>query len=81
MIKLIMPKFTFHNSPRVDRELEIQTYSQTHSRVQSMTLKKSVDINRLLNRVKIDQQNEKKQKVIFLGSAILIVGMTGLLFL
>jgi len=46
-----------------------------------MTLKKSVDINRLLNRVKIDQQNEKKQKVIFLGSAILIVGMTGLLFL
>jgi hypothetical protein len=77
MIKLIMQKFTFHNSPRADRELEIQTYS----RAQPVTLKKSVDINRLLNRVKVNQQNEKKQKVIFLCSAILVVGMTGLLFL
>ena len=33
--------------------------------------KRIVDINKLLNRVKIDQKNETKRKIIFYSSAIL----------
>ena len=38
----------------------------------------NVDINKLLNRVKIDQQNEKKFKVVFFGSGILLLVFMGL---
>jgi len=40
---------------------------------------KIVDINNLLNRVKIDKKNEFRQKIIFFGSAIAILVFTGFL--
>ncbi|MDA9083840.1 hypothetical protein N9J90_01510 [Candidatus Pelagibacter sp.] len=36
--------------------------------------KRIVDINKLLNRVKIDQKNENKKKIIFYCSVVLIIG-------
>jgi len=37
--------------------------------------KRIVDINKLLNRVKIDQKNERKRKIIFYSLAILALGL------
>ena len=39
--------------------------------VQYIDQKRIVDINKLLNRVKIDQKNERKRKIIFYSSTIL----------
>ena len=40
------------------------------------TYKKSiVDINKLLNRVKIDQKNETKRKIIFYSLTTLVLGL------
>ena len=41
--------------------------------------KKIVDINKLLNRVKIDQKNETKRKIIFYSSTILGLSLLGTL--
>ena len=37
--------------------------------------KRIVDINKLLNRVKIDQKNETKRKIIFYSLTILALGL------
>ena len=37
--------------------------------------KRIVDINKLLNRVKIDQKNETKRKIIFYSSSVLVLGL------
>ena len=37
--------------------------------------KRIVDINKLLNRVKTDQKNETKRKIIFYSSVILILSL------
>ena len=37
--------------------------------------KRIVDINKLLNRVKIDQKNERKRKIIFYSLTILALGL------
>ena len=39
-----------------------------------------VDINKLLNRVKIDQKNETKRKIIFYSSIVLGLSLLGTLF-
>ena len=41
--------------------------------------KRIVDINKLLNRVKIDQKNETKQKIIFYSLVILGLSLLGTL--
>ena len=41
--------------------------------------KRIVDINKLLNRVKIDQKNETKRKIIFYSSTILGLSLLGTL--
>jgi hypothetical protein len=38
----------------------------------------NVNINKLLNRVKIEKQNEKKHKIIFFSSGILLLILMGL---
>lgn len=40
--------------------------------------KKIVDINKLLNKVKIDEQSERKHKIIFFSSGILLLMFMGL---
>ena len=41
--------------------------------------KRIVDINKLLNRVKIDQKNERKRKIIFYSFVILGLSLLGTL--
>ena len=41
--------------------------------------KRIVDINKLLNRVKIDQKNETKRKIIFYSSTVLGLSLLGTL--
>ena len=43
--------------------------------VQYIDQKRIVDINKLLNRVKIDQKNETKQKIIFYSLTTLVLGL------
>ena len=43
--------------------------------VQYIDQKRIVDINKLLNRVRIDKKNETKRKIIFCSSIILALGL------
>ena len=45
------------------------------SKAQHISERQVVDINKLLNRVKIDQKNETKRKIIFYSSVILSLGL------
>ena len=45
--------------------------------VQYIDQKRIVDINKLLNRVKIDQKNETKRKIILYSSTILGLSLLG----
>ena len=47
--------------------------------VQYIDQKRIVDINKLLNRVKIDQKNETKRKIIFYSVIILTLSLLGTL--
>ena len=47
--------------------------------VQYIDRKRIVDINKLLNRVKIDQKNEAKRKIIFYSFVILGLSLLGTL--
>ena len=47
--------------------------------VQYIDQKRIVDINKLLNRVKIDQKNETKRKIIFYSATILGLSLIGYL--
>ena len=47
--------------------------------LQYIDQKRIVDINKLLNRVKIDQKNETKRKIIFYSSTVLGLSLLGTL--
>ena len=47
--------------------------------VQYIDQKRTVDINKLLNRVKMDKKNETKRKIIFYSSTILGLSLFGTL--
>ena len=47
--------------------------------LQYVDQKRIVDINKLLNRVKIDQKNETKLKIIFYSSTVLGLSLLGTL--
>ena len=65
-----MPKVYFHNEKSIDQKL----YT-----AQNVSEKQVVDINKLLNRVKIDQKNETKRKIIFYSLVILGLSLLGTL--
>ena len=69
-----MKKNIFYNT-RLDRkDLDIKELSYLRNTDQ----KQNVDINRLLNRVKIEQVHEKKEKIIFFSLGILLLGFMGI---
>ena len=43
--------------------------------VEQINQKKRVDINKLLNRVRIEKKNDNKRKIIFYSSVILSLGL------
>ncbi|MDB9831643.1 hypothetical protein OAC19_01005 [Candidatus Pelagibacter sp.] len=72
-----MPKNFFHNSKLSDQNLYIKNPHKINYSNQNMV----VDINKLLNRVKINEKKEKEQKFILLGYALLVLGLMGIFIL
>jgi hypothetical protein len=65
----------FHNGKSIDQNINTKRLFE----VQHIREKQVVDINKLLNRVKIDQKNETKRKFIFYSLAILGLSLLGTL--
>ena len=70
-----MPKVYFHNEKSIDQNINTKKLSK----VQNISERQVVDINKLLNRVKIDQKNETKRKIIFYSFTILGLSLLGTL--
>ena len=70
-----MPKVYFHNDKSIDQNINTKRLSEA----QHISEKQVVDINKLLNRVKIDQKNETKRKIIFYSFIILGLSLLGTL--
>ena len=70
-----MRKVYFHNGKSIDQNINTKRLSE----VQQVSEKQVVDINKLLNRVKIDQKNETKKKFIFYSLTILSLSLLGTL--
>ena len=66
-----MPKVYFHNEKSIDQN----TNTKRLSEAQHIGERQVVDINKLLNRVKIDQKNETKRKIIFYSLTILTLSL------
>ena len=70
-----MPKVYFHNKKSIDQNINTKRLSEA----QYIGERQVVDINKLLNRVKIDQKNETKRKIIFYSFTILGLSLLGTL--
>ena len=70
-----MQKVYYHNGKSIDQNINTKRLSE----VQQVSEKQVVDINKLLNRVKIDQKNEIKRKFIFYSLTILSLSLLGTL--
>ena len=70
-----MRKVYFHNGKSIDQNINTKRLSEA----QNVSEKQVVDINKLLNRVKIDQKNEVKRKIIFYSFIILGLSLLGTL--
>ena len=70
-----MRKVYFHDGKSIDQNINTKRLSEA----QYISKKKVVDINKLLNRVKIDQKNETKRKIIFYSLVILGLSLLGTL--
>ena len=70
-----MPKVYFYNEKSIDQNINTKRLSE----VQHIGERQVVDINKLLNRVKIDQKNETKRKIIFYSFIILGLSLLGTL--
>ena len=69
----IMRKVNFHNEKSIDQNINTKRLSE----LQQIGEKQVVDINKLLNRVKIDKKNEIKRKIIFYSFSILGLSLSG----
>ena len=70
-----MRKVYFHNEKSIDQNINTKRLSDA----QHIGERQVVDINKLLNRVKIDQKNDTKRKIIFYGFVILGLSLLGTL--
>ena len=70
-----MQKTYFHNRKHIsEKKVQKKTIP-----LQYIDQKRTIDINTLLNRVKIDQKNETKRKIIFYSSTVLGLSLLGTL--
>ena len=70
-----MQKTYFHDRKHIsEKKVQKKTIP-----LQYIDQKRIVDINKLLNRVKIDQKNETKRKLIFYSLTILALSLLGTL--
>ena len=70
-----MRKVYFYNEKSIDQNINTKRLSEA----QHIGERQVVDINKLLNRVKIDQKNETKRKIIFYSFVILGLSLLGTL--
>ena len=70
-----MRKVYFHNEKSIDQNINTKRLSEA----QHIGERQVVDINKLLNRVKIDQKNETKRKIIFYSLTVLGLSFLGTL--
>ena len=70
-----MRKVYFHNEKSIDQNINTKRLSEA----QLISERQVVDINKLLNRVKINKKNETKQKIIFYSLVILGLSLLGTL--
>ena len=73
MIKLEMQKTYFHNYKISNKNKDIKKNLQ----LADINIKSVVDINILLNRVKVEEKNEIKRKIIFYSFITLILILFG----
>ena len=66
-----MQKTRFHNKIINDENVDINQAYQT----QNLDPKIVVDINKLLNRVKKEEKNETKKKIIFFSLALFVLSL------
>jgi len=67
----------FPNKKSIDQNINTKRLSEAHQADE----KQVVNINKLLNRVKIDQKNETKRKIIFYSVTILGLSLVGTLII
>ena len=71
-----MQKNYFHNYKTNVLEVDkVNKISVTHLKKKS----NNVDINQLLNRVKDIKKNKRKEKIIILGTALMVISLMGIL--
>ena len=63
----------FHNTKYLEENLIVKNTTQ----VTYLHPKINVDVNKLLNKVKINEQSEKKKKVLFFCLGILLLSLMG----
>ena len=63
----------FPNKKSIDQNIDSKRLSEAHQ----VDEKQAVNINKLLNRVKIDQKNEIKRKIIFYSVIIFGLSLIG----
>jgi len=68
-----MQNMRFHNTTRIDENRKKKQLSQTKYPDSKIV----VDINKLLNRVKIEKKNETQKKIIFFSSVVLALVLIG----
>ena len=68
-----MQKFNFHKT----RELDLNREKKLKNQKQNLDPKIVVDINKLLNRVKIEERNETKKKITFFSLILLSLSLIG----
>ena len=67
----------FHNDKSINQNINTKKLFK----VQNISEKQVVDINKLLNRVKIDQKNETKRKFFFYSSIVLLISLLSTLII
>ena len=68
-----MSKYYYHNFQSIDESIEKKNFQITKTAVQ----KRTVDINMLLNRVKLEKKTEIKQKIIYYSLTISLLFLMG----
>ena len=77
MVKLDVLKNIYYNTKSAERDLNLNTPVP----IRYLGQKRNVDINELLNRVKIEKKNQIKNKLFFLGLAVLPISLIGFLLI
>jgi len=77
MIKLVVFKNIYYNTKSAERDLELKAPVQ----IKYLGQKQNVNINELLNRVKIEKKNQIKNKLFFLSIATLPISLIGILLI